>query len=169
MHDIQPFLNGKSIFLRRKSMLNYPSLVFHIPKVTTNCISTTSTCPTTTECDKRLIAPSFKSAESSRILSPVTFGGYTVDEKTSDKDRLSVTRHNIVRKYSGYTFYYSWGRSHLRKNLGVIEDGALCYSSKYSRAYQLQDGIYRLPWRASSPDLNLIENARALLRNSLRR
>jgi len=106
--------------------------------------------------DERFIAPALKSARTSVMFWEAVGYGYhsplvaipkrTVDEKTSDKDRLGLNSIQYCEEVLG------------PKNLEVIEGGAPSHTSKYTRAYRLQHGIHRLPWPASSPDLNLIKN-----------
>lgn len=91
-----------------------------------------------------------------------------VNKKTSDKDCLGLNLIQYCEEVLGPYKLPLIRKILSRKKLKVIEDGAPSHTFKYTQTFSLQHGIYKLLWPASSPDLNLIENVWALLKNNLR-
>jgi len=135
--------------------------------------------PPNSEYDERFIAPAFKSARTSVMFWGAVGYGYhlplvpirkrTAAERTHPKDRLGLNSKQYCEEVLEPYLLPLLRQISSPESLEVIEDGAPSHTSKFSRSYRLQHGIRRLSWPASSPDLNLIENIWALLKNSLRK
>lgn len=101
----------------------------------------------------------------------------TALKRTSDKDRLGLNATQYSKEIPGpylrpllskvaKSLLRQYYKAKLRA-LKVFEDSATCHTAKCTRLYRLEHEITRLPWPASSPDLNLIKNRWALLKSSL--
>jgi len=131
------------------------------------------------EVDEGFIAQSFKGAHTSGMFWGVVGYGYhsplvpirkrTSAERTHDKDRLGLNSKKYCEEVLKPYLLPLLRQISSPESLEVIEGRALSHTSKFSRLYRLQHSIHRLPWPASSPDLNLIENIWAMLKNSLRK
>ena len=83
-------------------------------------------------------------------------------ERTSPKDRLGL---NATQYYEEILHKYLLPM--ISEGIEVIADGTPCHTSKKICQYKLNNNIHTILWPPSSPDLNLIENVWALLKNKL--
>ena len=94
----------------------------------------------------------------------------TPDERETKRDRLGMNSkqycHEILEEH---LIPLIEGCPWPIHTLELIEDGAKCHDSAYSREFKAAKNINKLPWPPYSPNMNLIENVWALLKFKLRK